>query len=755
MRWASVVLVAVLVAQSLSSEASDDLSPVELGSDAPPVLTAGAKTPAVAKPAVAKAQVATAVAPVKPAVATAVAPVVPAGEQKVPLSTISSFASQLQAANQKLAAQNKALRVEREVEKARQKILVVGGKIKLKKKKKALKKAAKIPPKQEMQPVISKGIAVMSSFETTNKKLEAKLEAATAKIGAIKQDEIKKVAKQKKKLAKLKAKANVVRCKYHRVPFFKFAAAAKTVTKLTNRKQCQDVCDRQTKCKSFSWSEKSQTCLWSVDAVRYDPNYSFHVKAQVSTDGDPHASWRGFRGLKFLSATGKSKTKEKTAFPACKRICDKDANCKSFSYRQDTKFCSWSNAGVEYTSDFNYFEKSAADVKRIADKIKAQKVAAQAAFRASEKLLKKKEKMQADKAKKENDGKKKKKERWVKNMPTRTAAKKLKSKVKLQVQNEGAKLSAEQAAADTKKKALAEKNLEAVQLATLKKVKGLESSLRKLKEEAAVDKKRVGPVEKKESEAKASVLKLKTKLKVAALAQKAKEALKSKSKKSDDKTKPPLSKKAVALKKLLGAEEAKQQKDDAKLNAAKGSEATTSAAVTTKEAKLKADLKAEKTNLRKQKLDFAREAYTAGTARMVAMTAKEKVAKTGRANAKKMKFTLEQDIKLVKDESGRLKIQRRLGNANAELFKKSSEEKSLLESMKKTAYRTQMLKEILFKSKAKIKAKEKANAKRAVKNQLAQLMSGTKLAGAGAKVKPVKAALPKSVAAALKPQVPV
>jgi len=191
------------------------------------------------------------------------------------------------------------------------------------------------------------------------------------------------------------------------------------------------------------------------------------------------------------------------------------------------------------------------------------------------------------------------------------------------------------------------------------------------------------------------------------------------------------------------------------LNAAKGSEATTSAAVVTKEAKLKADLKAEKANLRKQKLNFAKEAYTAGTARMVAMTAKEKVAKTGRANAKKLKFTLEQDIKLVKDESGRLKIQRRLGSANAELFKESSQEKSLLESLKKTAYRTQMLKEILFKSKAKTKTKAKAKAKRAVKNQLAQLMSGTKLAGAAAKVKPVKAALPKSVAAALKLKVPV
>merc|ERR1712054_341556 len=116
------------------------------------------------------------------------------------------------------------------------------------------------------------------------------------------------------------------------------------------------------------------------------------------------------------------------------------------------KFCSWSNAGVEYASHFNYFEKSRADIRRVAAKIKKQKADAQAAFRASEKLLKKKEKDDQVKAKKENDEKKKRKERWVKNLPTRTAAKKMKTKVKMQVQTLGAKLSAEKAVEDTKKK---------------------------------------------------------------------------------------------------------------------------------------------------------------------------------------------------------------------------------------------------------------------------------------------------------------
>merc|ERR1711988_361590 len=76
----------------------------------------------------------------------------------VSLSDVNRFARGMTAENAKLAARNKALRVEQAIMKAKNEIRTAGGF--RKKKSKAAKKAAKkakIGPKKDLQPVVAKG----------------------------------------------------------------------------------------------------------------------------------------------------------------------------------------------------------------------------------------------------------------------------------------------------------------------------------------------------------------------------------------------------------------------------------------------------------------------------------------------------------------------------------------------------------------------------------------------------------------------
>jgi len=124
------------------------------------------------------------------------------------------------------------------------------------------------------------------------------------------------------------------------------------------------------RCKSYSWSTANKMCIWSVDAIHYDHNYVFLVKAQIATAGDPAAVWREFPGVKFIVAHAKEK--DNVDFDKCKSICEVDVTCKSFSFKSSTNFCSWGSNGMSYDEKFNYFEKDKHSPSKILERKEEQ-----------------------------------------------------------------------------------------------------------------------------------------------------------------------------------------------------------------------------------------------------------------------------------------------------------------------------------------------------------------------------------------------
>jgi len=144
----------------------------------------------------------------------------------------------------------------------------------------------------------------MDTYIATQKSLEKKLSTAKATINAMKHQQAEKKlakdARKKKKAEKKKEQKKIEKSgqEYNKVPFFKFVAGSKIVPNLSSEAACQSICDRQVKCKSFSWDSNAKKCIWSVDSITFDPEFSISFKAQVSTDGMPQQKWRHFPGLR-------------------------------------------------------------------------------------------------------------------------------------------------------------------------------------------------------------------------------------------------------------------------------------------------------------------------------------------------------------------------------------------------------------------------------------------------------------------------
>merc|ERR1711904_700306 len=157
--------------------------------------------------------------------------------------------------NARLQAKNNALRTKQAVNKAKEGILIAGGVVKKKKvkKKKAVKKAK---AKAKAIPAASNLQAVMAAYAKNDAKLESKVVKMQAQIDAMKQSAVRSKAKAKRKIAKAKSKLKqaLVPNKYHHIPYFKFSAATKKPKRVKTRRKCQEICDRQSKCKSYSWS---------------------------------------------------------------------------------------------------------------------------------------------------------------------------------------------------------------------------------------------------------------------------------------------------------------------------------------------------------------------------------------------------------------------------------------------------------------------------------------------------------------------
>lgn len=137
---------------------------------------------------------------------------------------------------------------------------------------------------------------------------------------------------------------------YHRIPGLILTTNSRKVPRVTSVGQCQDECNRQPLCKSYSFEPKKNGCIWSSDNLTYDPDF---VLALKPTEGD--GDYEELPGMTF-HATGwmRSEGKDKSA---CKQLCQQGAHCRAFAWRKRDNLCMLTGESIGISDSWDYYEK--------------------------------------------------------------------------------------------------------------------------------------------------------------------------------------------------------------------------------------------------------------------------------------------------------------------------------------------------------------------------------------------------------------
>lgn len=662
----------------------------------------------------------------------------------VPLNVVSSFTKKLEAENKHLAIENTALRAQSEVDEGKLAAQVVadGGYPKQRPQDAEEEQAAKDapPPDSEMDKQTRKGLKVVNKYAKQVRDLQLKLQKETEEANAVKEADVEKSLQQKEALLAAQQEKMVAH-DYSIIPFFKFTAGGKELPDIKSQGECQQVCDRQLKCMSYSWSTALTQCLWSVDTIHYDHLYIFSVKAQVATPGNPGAMWREFPGVKYITAH--SHNKENMEFAACKQQCADDTECKSFSYRQDTKFCSWSSNGMAYDAQFSYFEKEQASPSKKAEMKKAKLKEAEEALKNKIIQEQEKEKKTMEEEQRENDQKKWEKNLWLKATPSTSDEAHMKQTVKEQMAVMDAKFAGQAAEKKEEAEKKAEDDLEKAELAVVTKVTKKEADLRKIDVDKKTETDKLGPLEQAAATAKVEVAKVEAKIKIADVdirmkeraVEAASDALKQAQKSGNPDSLATSQTAYGTAKKAVVEEEDKKSKflvllDEKKTDYAKESDLHSTAVTKEKEFKTEAkgketavkdEIKAEKKALAEQKHAMLVEKEKAFSAKVAAAKANEKIAKSKRADAKVNLMKDEDELKKVSTDKQRLDVEQQESQHKGDLFKADEENENYTRELIETAKVLSATKETLHKA-AKTVAKAKDSDKREnVDNKLQKL----------------------------------
>merc|ERR1711871_1227007 len=117
---------------------------------------------------------------------------------------------------------------------------------------------------------------------------------------------------------------------YSRVPHQKFLYKANAIEGVSQEK-CKNKCDEaKKKCKSYSYNEATQSCLWSPEGFGYDPGWTYYSKEKTG-------EYEPIPGLVYKSQ------KERVVITSDKKLCqtkcDEDQQCIAFAYSVTVKKC--------------------------------------------------------------------------------------------------------------------------------------------------------------------------------------------------------------------------------------------------------------------------------------------------------------------------------------------------------------------------------------------------------------------------------
>jgi len=141
---------------------------------------------------------------------------------------------------------------------------------------------------------------------------------------------------------------------YNAIPGYKYSYLGRTMHG-KSRASCESLCNTYGACKSYSYNDKTRTCVWSMSQLKYDPDFRMYAKKSAPV-GNPEELYAELPGM-LMQDKVKGRVKG-ISKPECKYSCTKDVGCKTFSYSESKSECLTSGVPLHYTADFTYYEKN-------------------------------------------------------------------------------------------------------------------------------------------------------------------------------------------------------------------------------------------------------------------------------------------------------------------------------------------------------------------------------------------------------------
>jgi len=656
----------------------------------------------------------------------------PGGEQSIPMGDVTALTAKLEAQNRQLIAQNQALMSKTALAQAEQS--TAGQKVS------ALQAPKKVVSPKELPREVQAGATVMSGYQKQIAELEGKLAAADSRATAAKMTEAK--TRMDKENAEMDAAAagKPVKYEYAKIPYFKGFAGSKEVKGLTQQGQCQNICNEQKLCKSFSWSQSMQLCFWSISAIDYDPHFVLGVRATQNLAGSPDAKFREFPGIKFINA--QSKEKNGVSEADCQFTCESDLSCKSYSFKASNGFCAYGATGLSYDDEYTYFEKEAGQDKLDAMK-KAQMEQEKAALQATLNADQSAEAAEQAKEKKENDQKDAEKAKWLAGNPSKQEQADIDAKVEEQNRASIAKMAAKGAEVAAEDKIKAEAQFQKDQQNAVASLAKTEADEKKVKAAYGAEKAKITPLAKKVADQEVVIAKLNAEIVMTNLDKKVKENGVALAQKALDDAQKANNNAAISAaeaaykeaKSALTENENEAAKLQAALAESKGTLATDTETKSNAEEQLKEfaaqskaseiavkqRVKEEKTAIAKSKAALEADVETADRTKLISLKSQERVAKTARANGKVTLLIGGLKMQDIKTDDERTDLEQSMAAARGKVFKADEVNSALSAAMVQTAKKLSMVKERAAKATSAKKQGEEDNERADVTNKLDKL----------------------------------
>jgi len=121
---------------------------------------------------------------------------------------------------------------------------------------------------------------------------------------------------------------------------------------------CEELCDKEDTCRSYSYNPKEKLCVWSIETIRYRIGWEFWTKVH---DLDAFGKWRHYGKYRsfpdiMYQEPGYKKFKGVNV-KNCQKHCNEDKKCKAFSYQREKMRCFLADSGIHYDPNYTYYER--------------------------------------------------------------------------------------------------------------------------------------------------------------------------------------------------------------------------------------------------------------------------------------------------------------------------------------------------------------------------------------------------------------